>query len=90
MDLGNMTPLSIIADPEESKASVGTLDGDGRIVLIGGLPRGTARGKATIGMVVVDNQSGRRIYCETTLRLFIAAADVLRIRYADELADPNP
>lgn len=84
------TPLSIIADLEATALPGGRPDGEGVIEVIGGMPRGTQRGKATIGMIVVDRATGARLYCETTLRLFLAAADVLRIRYAEELKDPNP
>jgi hypothetical protein len=48
-----------------------------------GMPEGTSEGKTSV-MVILDD--GKRFAIgETTLRLFLAAADALRARYGDEL-----
>jgi hypothetical protein len=55
-------------------------DGDFSVV---GMPEGTSEGKTSV-MVILDD--GKRFAIgETTLRLFLAAADALRARYGDEL-----
>lgn len=81
------TPLTIIADLEGALDEKSRPDGEGLIQVIGGMPKGTRAGKASIGMIVLDKATGRRLYCETTLKLFLAAAQVLRERYKDELED---
>lgn len=53
---------------------------DGGLV-IGGMPLGTREGKPTV-MIGLD-QGGNFLIAETTLALFLAAADALKAKYGD-------
>lgn len=79
------TGLTIVPDLTAEKLSTPTPDGPGVIEVIGGMPRGTAKGLPSIGIIVMDPATGRHIYAETTMRLFLAAADAMRARYESEL-----
>lgn len=48
---------------------------------ISGCPGGTNTGKPTV--LLLHNVGGTPIFCETTLALFLSAADALKAKYGD-------
>lgn len=79
-----MTPLTITPDVEahpwddlaDRDVATGTLD------RVGGAPNGTARGLPIVA-VGIELPDGTVALGETTLALFLSAADALRARYGD-------
>ena len=53
--------------------------------ILSALPRGTSSGKPSVALLVRDGDTGYLI--ETTLGLWLAAADLLRMAYGDPLTD---
>ncbi len=49
---------------------------------VGGLPGGMASGKTSVAFDI-PLPDGRHVLAETSLELFLAAADALRARYGD-------
>lgn len=54
----------------------------GRMFMVSGLAGGTASGDPSVG-VIIELVDGTLIYGETSLRLFLTAADTLKARYGD-------
>lgn len=52
-------------------------------VKVVGMPRGTNEGRATV-FIRASLPGGGEVWIETTLRLFLVAADALRARYPDD------
>lgn len=77
-----MIPLEIILDgqgcwPDLQKKKFQV----GKFVAVAGLPHGTQRGKPTVSVrIEVD---GEVVLAETTLALFLTAADALKVKYGD-------
>lgn len=65
-----------------------TLVADGGLQ-IGGLPRGTTSGKPSV-MFCAELEDGQVLVAETTLSLFLTAADGLRAVYGDPRIDTTP
>jgi hypothetical protein len=81
------TPLSVFADGEESNALADLADKREQVIdvplqAVIGLTEGTEGGKPSV-MVRADLPDGRTVIAQTTLALFLAAADVLRARHGD-------
>lgn len=60
----------------------------GRLELIGGLPDGMASGNPSVAMLVRMND-GRYVFAETSLVLFLSAADAMRAAHGDPRATPE-
>lgn len=50
---------------------------------VSGLSRGMASGSPSVSFIVEDLGDGRWLLAETSLKLFLTAADALRARYGD-------
>lgn len=78
-----MEALSVILDLEQSgfrDEEYGVIE-HGAEMVIGGMPRGTASGKPTV-MIGLEIPQGFLV-AETTLALFLTAADSLKAKYGD-------
>lgn len=86
-----MESLRVIPDLTQK----GFVDGDNYLVvghegevIVGGMPEGTESGKPTV-MVALELESGEDegskgfLVAETTLALFLTAADTLKAKYGD-------
>jgi hypothetical protein len=71
-------------------ASLGDLIEEGHIIYpgdysainIGGLSRGTSEGKPVV-WILVDVPNGKPVLAQTTLSLFLTAADTLKAKWGD-------
>ncbi len=79
-----MESLRVIPDLTQT----GLQDGEYQVakhegaLIVGGMPEGTDSGKPTV-MVALDLEDGVFLVAETTLALFLTAADGLKARYGD-------
>lgn len=79
-----MEHLRIIPDLEK----VGFQDGEYTVIpytgplIVGGMPNGTAGGNPSV-MLAIEVGEGEWLVKETTLNLFLAAADALKAKYED-------
>lgn len=69
-------------DIEEAEREGKFIDGRAGRLSIGGLPAGTQSGKPTVAFKLAL-PDGRVLFTETTLALFLTAADALKARYGD-------
>ena len=57
--------------------------------IVGGLPSGMASGKPSVAFLI-DLPDGRYVFAQTSLQLFLAAADALKARYGDPRPSTTP
>lgn len=57
-------------------------------VVIGGLEGGMATGNPSVG-IIVEIEPGLAVFAQTSLKLFLAAADVLKAKYGDPRIEPT-
>jgi hypothetical protein len=61
---------------------------EGRITIIGAMPAGMTSGNPTIA-VFAETEHGRVVFAETSLSLFLMAADAFKARYGDPRRDDD-
>ncbi len=82
-----MIGLNIVLDREPTWPDLAEKLAQGRLhhatlAGVGGLPDGTTGGKPTVALRI-DLPDGSSVVAETTLALFLSAADALRGRFGD-------
>lgn len=80
-----MEKLSIIPDLDTQgfrDEAYGVTEYEGELI-IGGLAQGTGRGKPMVQIGLEDPETGGFLVAQTTLALFLTAADVLKTTYGD-------
>lgn len=80
-----MESLRVILDLEQvgfrdSEYAVTEYEGE---IIVGGMPKGTEAGKPVVMIGLEDPETGGFIVAQTTLALFLTAADGLRAKYGD-------
>lgn len=80
-----MESLRIITDLEQKgfrddSYAVTQYDGE---VIIGGMDNGTELGKPVVMIGLEDPETGGYLVVQTTLALFLSAADALKFKYGD-------
>lgn len=83
-----MTPLRILMDTSQPPDGQPILDRnrqilEGKISVIGGLPKGMKSGAPSVSMVV-QLKNGAQVFAETSMKLFLMAAKMLRAEYQPE------
>ena len=69
--------------PDLLERNVIHLGNDAPPIRIGGLARGMTSGLTSVAICIIL-PDGRAVLAETSLRLFLMAADLLRARYGEE------
>ena len=80
-----MIPLTLIPDLEVRgfrEGTYGVTEYQGEII-VGGMPKATASGKPSVMIALEDPETGGYLVAETTLQLFLTAADALKAKYGD-------
>jgi hypothetical protein len=64
------------------KRKAGNLVETREVLQVAGLSRGMASGKPSVS-IRIDLPDGKTVFAETSLALFLSAADILKARYGD-------
>jgi len=59
----------------------------GDLVSVAALPEGMTSGRTSVGFRV-ELPDGKVVFCETTMRLFLNAANIFKVKYGNELEGP--